>query len=656
MAVVVRIRRAIAVLAVLAGGFGIVATPAAAQQSKPAKPTGLEAVSVSHDSVTLGWDDPDDGTITGYRILRRDIVNQTAGTFTAVAEDTADAATSYTDTTIEPETRYSYRIVAINPHGSSGKSKNASVRTLAGPAPGKPTGLEAVSVSHDSVTLGWDDPDDGTITGYRILRRDIVNQTAGTFTAVAEDTADAATSYTDTTIEPETRYSYRIVAINPHGSSGKSMYASVRTSAVPAPGKPTGLEAVSVSHDSVTLGWDDPDDGTITGYRILRRDIVNQTAGTFTAVAEDTADAATSYTDTTIEPETRYSYRIVAINPHGSSGKSKYASVRTLAGPGTGFEQTELISTSPLQPQNREVSQQQEQEEEDDATGFIDLDAGWSHACALHADGQIACWGTINNRNQYRTARSPASSNRYVDVTASRYGSCGVLEDGTIHCFDGYAYHTDPSVPETGIASVSQYSDGSFCWLLQDGSVGCQGSVPNSVAAERFQSVHAGGVGFACGLTTSNHVRCWRTLYGTVLPAPEGEFTSLSFGGNIGCGIKIDGTVQCWAVSWDDVTWNPLGFNRPSPSGTFTQIDSGYWVSCGVRTDQSVECWSNRPENWSPGNDPIVDFTPPPEGSFTKVSVDFWYFACGLKTDGSVVCWGDDEYYMIAGIYDEPAP
>ena len=94
MAVVVRIRRAIAVLAVLAGGFGIVATPAAAQQSKPAKPTGLEAVSVSHDSVTLGWDDPDDETITGYRILRRDVVNQPSGTFTAVAEDTADAATS----------------------------------------------------------------------------------------------------------------------------------------------------------------------------------------------------------------------------------------------------------------------------------------------------------------------------------------------------------------------------------------------------------------------------------------------------------------------------------------------------------------------------------------------------------------------------------
>ena len=561
MAVAVRIRRAIAVLAVLAGGFGIVATPAAAQQSKPAKPTGLEAVSVSHDSVTLGWDDPDDETITGYRILRRDVVNQPAGTFTAVAEDTADAATSYTDTTIEPEIRYSYRIVAINPHGSS----------------------------------------------------------------------------------------------------GKSVHLSVRTSTVPAPGKPTGLEAVSVSHDSVTLGWDDPDDETITGYRILRRDVVNQPAGTFTAVAEDTADAATSYTDTTIEPETRYAYRIVAINASGSSSKSKYASVTTLAGPGTGFEQTEHTSTSPLQPQDKEVSQQQQQqqqqeEEEDDTTGFIDLDAGWSHACALRANGQIACWGTINNRNQYRTARSPASSNRYVDVTASRYGSCGVLEDGTIHCFDGYAYHTDPLVPETGIASVSQYSDGSFCWLLQDGSVGCRGSVPDSVAAERFQSVHAGGVGFACGLTTSNHVRCWRTLYGTVLPAPEGEFTSLSFGGNIGCGIKIDGTVQCWAASWDDVTWHPLGFNRPSPSGTFTQIDSGYWVSCGVRTDLSVECWSNRPENWSPGNDPIVDFTPPPEGSFTKVSVDLWYFACGLKTDGSVVCWGVDEYYKVAGIYDEPAP
>ena len=77
-------------------------------------------------------------------------------------------------------------------------------------------------------------------------------------------------------------------------------------------------------------------------------------------------------------------------------------------------------------------------------------------------------------------------------------------------------------------------------------------------------------------------------------------------------------------------------------------------MSCGVRTDQSVECWGP-PTGETPNLSSGADFTPP-EGQFTKVSVDFLYFACGLKVDGSVVCWGADETYEIPGIYDEPLP
>ena len=51
--------------------------------------------------------------------------------------------------------------------------------------------------------------------------------------------------------------------------------------------------------------------------------------------------------------------------------------------------------------------------------------------------------------------------------------------------------------------------------------------------------------------------------------------------------------------------------------------------------------------------DPVEDFTPP-EGAFTKVSVDSKSIACGLKTDGSVACWGDpDNGQRISGIYDD---
>ena len=333
MRVGVRAGWAVVAAAVLAAALGLTATSASAQQGPPAKPTGLEATETAHDSVTLGWDDPDGDTISGYRILRRDLVNQPAGTFTTVAQDTESAGTSFVDDTVEPETRYAYRIVALNNAGASRKSMYVNVTTPAVPLPAKPTGLEATEVAHDSVALGWDDPDDDSPSGYRILRRDIANQPAGTFTTVAEDTDSADLSFLDTAVEPETLYAYRIVALNAAGASARSMYVKVTTPAVPIPAQPTGLEATEVFHDSVALGWDDPDDDSPSGYRILRRDVANQAAGTFITLADDTATADTSYTDTTVEPDTHYAYRVIAINETGSSPRSLNVSLTTLPAP-----------------------------------------------------------------------------------------------------------------------------------------------------------------------------------------------------------------------------------------------------------------------------------------------------------------------------------
>ena len=210
----------------------------------PAAPTGLAAASVSHDSVTLGWDDPDDASITGYLVLRRDIVNQAPGTFSTVEPNTGSAATTYVDTTVAPETRYAYRVKAINASGTSDQSNYVNVETLAAPTPSvpaQPMDLAAKSVSHDKVALTWDDPGDDTITGYQVLRRSRDGdqygdgQGAAKFVAVVDDTGSAATTYTDTTVEARTRYVYRVKAINSEGMSERSTYLNVETPEAPEP-------------------------------------------------------------------------------------------------------------------------------------------------------------------------------------------------------------------------------------------------------------------------------------------------------------------------------------------------------------------------------------------------------------------------------------
>ncbi len=207
-------------------------------------------------------------------------------------------------------------------------------------APEPPTGLSTV-VSHDSVTLSWDDPGDGTVVGYVVLRRDKDIHLQGTFVTLAPDTGSAATVYVDASVEPGRRYVYRIKAINAAGTSDRSTWVRAYTPAAePAsgrPAKPAGLIS-AFTHDSVTLAWDDPGDSTVVGYVILRRDKDIHPQGTFRTITADTGTNATTYTDHTAQPERRYVYRIKAINAHGRSDISSWVRAHTPAAPDAATE------------------------------------------------------------------------------------------------------------------------------------------------------------------------------------------------------------------------------------------------------------------------------------------------------------------------------
>ena len=197
--------------------------------------------------------------------------------------------------------------------------------------PDKPKDL-AATATHDSVTLTWKDPGDDSITGYVILRRVRVNDQGGDFSVLVADTGSAATTYTDNTVAASTTYTYRIKAINEHGVSERSRWVHIDTPAPPVPDQPTGLEATA-SHGQVVLTWDDPEDDSITGYVILRRVRVNDTGGDFSVLVANTESAATTYADNTVAASTTYTYRIKAINEHGTSERSRWYHISTPAAP-----------------------------------------------------------------------------------------------------------------------------------------------------------------------------------------------------------------------------------------------------------------------------------------------------------------------------------
>ena len=192
----------------------------------PAAPTGLAASLVFHDNVVLDWDDPDDDSITGYKILRRNTDEQDPGEFTTVEANTGSQSTRYTDSSVGPETNYAYHIRAINDDGESDPSSNLNVTTPEEPEvevvdpdpPAAPTGLSASALQPTTVVLDWDDTDDENVDGYQILRRNRDGKEHGDgngpteFSLIVEDTESTDTSHRDSSATEETRYEYQVKA------------------------------------------------------------------------------------------------------------------------------------------------------------------------------------------------------------------------------------------------------------------------------------------------------------------------------------------------------------------------------------------------------------------------------------------------------------
>ena len=278
--------------------------------------TGTAQVGQTLTADTSGIADADGlaNATFSYQWLADDteIAGATGLTYTLVAEDEGKAIkvrVSFTDNAGNEETLTSAATAAV-----------AGAQPTEPPA--KPRSLSATA-THDSVTLTWDNPGDDTITGYVILRRIPGVDPQGHFRELVPDTGTAATTYTDDTVSAETRYTYRIKAINGAGTSERSRWSHIDVPAAPVPDKPTGLEATE-SHGQVVLTWDDPGDDSITGYVILRRVRVNDEGGDFSVLVADTGTAALTYTDDTVAAGATYTYRIKAINEHGTSERSRW--------------------------------------------------------------------------------------------------------------------------------------------------------------------------------------------------------------------------------------------------------------------------------------------------------------------------------------------
>lgn len=268
--------------------------------SAPTVPSGLTAIA-GNAQVNLTWSASSGAT--GYYLKRS---TTSGGPYSQVS---AQASTTYSDTSVTNGTKYFYVVSSYNSYGQSANSAEVSATPQASPPPPVPTGLQATP-GNTQVSLAWIASTGAT--SYNVKRS---TANGGPYTQIS---APATTSFTDTGLTNGITYYYVVSAVSSAGESANSSQVSA-TPAAPAtaPAVPTGLQGTA-GNAEVSLTW--TASAGATSYHVKRS---TTSGGPYTQVA---APTTTSDADSGLTNGTTYYYVVSAVNSIGESANSSEVS------------------------------------------------------------------------------------------------------------------------------------------------------------------------------------------------------------------------------------------------------------------------------------------------------------------------------------------
>jgi alpha-tubulin suppressor-like RCC1 family protein len=318
--------------------------------------------------------------------------------------------------------------------------------------------------------------------------------------------------------------------------------------------------------------------------------------------------------------------------------------------------------------------------------------AGWSHTCALLADGGIVCWGS-NDHGELGNGTRDASASPVVVVglgpaSALSLGdgySCALVDAG-LACWGDVgdpagAYVPFGDVPATvaadgGVARVAAGRD-HLCVRFASGSVGCLGdgsygqlgngqSGPGTFAS---QLVDVGGLvpssgdivageSHTCAMTNDAGVVCWGMNFDGQLgiAAPNwsasplevndvGPSAGLTAGAAHTCARLVAGGIRCWgydvggALGQGDAAAPAAGVvvSVVGISSVVTELAAGSGHTCAIVSASDVRCWGAA-SSGQLGN-----------GSFALETSSTPLAVVGLETPVIAIAAGGEHACVIAG-------
>lgn len=298
---------------------------------------------------------------------------------------------------------------------------------------------------------------------------------------------------------------------------------------------------------------------------------------------------------------------------------------------------------------------------------------GESHACFVHANGELYCWG-LNDMGQLGRDPNvvPFSATpllvplptRAVSVATGLDFTCVVDEIGDIYCFGNRAYGRlgggtrsrgpEPSpVPQRVVFSGDfvQVAAGSAhaCGLRATGVLLCWGwnawgqaggsaayqLTPRAVSTgNRFVDVTA-GANFTCGLLSDRHVTCWGANNAGQLG--DGTLVRRSYGIFVREQLVGGGTLELEYV---------------------VQVEAGFAHACAIKVDGRVFCWGQGTKGQlGDGNQRVASTLALQNGITQAVSLGSGNRAdhtCVLRADGNTFCWGRNDHGQIGNAAISP--